>query len=76
MIEIQAIEQNKDATILHCTLHNLLIIKLVLVTRRYYKMHNQTKSFKLLRTDSVKTKMEQIWMPQSGSKFLFYILNR
>lgn len=66
-IEIQAIEQTKDATILHCTLHNLPNNWVSISDKTVLQDTQSSKSFKLLRTDSVKTN-EQIWMPQSGSK--------
>ncbi|WP_018463206.1 TlpA family protein disulfide reductase [Segatella paludivivens] len=66
-IEIQAIEQTKDATILHCTLHNLPNNWVSISDKTILQDVQSSKSFKLLRTDSVKTN-EQIWMPQSGSK--------
>lgn len=66
-IEIQAIEQTKDATILHCNLHNLPNNWVSISDKTILQDAQSSKSFKLLRTDSVKTN-EQIWMPQSGSK--------
>ena len=66
-IEIQAIEQTKDATILHCTLHNLPNYGVRIDAKTVLQDAQSNKSFRLLRTDSVKTN-EQIWMPQSGSK--------
>ncbi|WP_081784373.1 TlpA family protein disulfide reductase [Segatella paludivivens] len=66
-IEIQAIEQTKDATILHCTLHNLPNYGVRIDDKTVLQDAQSSKSFKLLRTDSVKTN-ELILMPQSGSK--------
>ena len=66
-IEIQAIEETKDATILHCTLHNLPNYGVRIDDKTVLQDAQSSKSFKLLRTDSVKTN-EVILMPQSGSK--------
>ncbi|MDN5553970.1 TlpA family protein disulfide reductase [Prevotella sp.] len=66
-IEIQTIEQTTNATILHCTLHNLPNNWVRINDKIVLQDAQSNKSFKLLRTDSVKTN-EQIWMPQSGSK--------
>ena len=66
-IEIQAIEQTNDATILHCTLHNLPNYGVRIDDKTVLQDAQSSKSFKLLRTDSVKTN-EVILMPQSGSK--------
>lgn len=66
-IEIQTIEQTTNATILHCTLHNLPNNWVSINDKIVLQDAQSNKSFKLLRTDSVKTN-EQIWMPLSGSK--------
>ena len=66
-IEIQAIEQTKDATILHCTLRNLPNYGVRIDAKTVLQDAQSSKSFKLLRTDSVKTN-EVVLMPQSGSK--------
>ena len=66
-IEIQTIEQPTNATILHCTLHCLPNSWVSINDKIVLQDAQSNKSFKLLRTDSVKTN-EQIWMPLSGSK--------
>ena len=66
-IEIQTIEQTTNATILHCTLHCLPNSWVSINDKIVLQDAQSNKSFKLLRTDSVKTN-ELIWMPQSGSK--------
>ncbi|WP_434504311.1 peroxiredoxin family protein [Prevotella sp.] len=66
-IEIQTIEQTTNATILHCTLHNLPNNWVRINDKIVLQDAQSNKSFKLLRTDSVKVN-EKIWMTQSGSK--------
>ena len=66
-IDIQTIEQTKDATILHCTLRNLPNYGVRIDAKTVLQDAQSSKSFKLLHTDSIKTN-EVILMPQSGSK--------